>query len=84
MTQPDIDYATTALAQFNSNPSWKHLLAAKGILHYLGQSKDFVLEFGGLASVEMYRMCDADWASDESSWISVSGYAFFVYGSLVL
>jgi hypothetical protein len=82
-TQPDIDYAATALAQFNSNPSRKHLLAAKGILRYLGQLKDLVLEFGDLASAEMYGMCDADWASDEASRISVTGYTFFVYRSLV-
>jgi len=34
-TRPDIDYATTALAQFNAKASRKHLLASKSILRYL-------------------------------------------------
>jgi hypothetical protein len=82
-TRPDIDYATMALAQFNSNPLRKHLLAAKGILRYLAHTPNLMLQFGGTVGDVVYGMSDADWASDPADRVSVSGYAFFAYGGLI-
>jgi len=44
-TRPDIAYATMALGQYNASPTHTHLLAAKGILHYLAGTMDLSLEY---------------------------------------
>jgi hypothetical protein len=84
---------TMALGQFNANPTRAHLLAAKGVLRYLASTLDFALEYnfeqtlvGTPTSAFIPQNCafsDADWASDKSNRQSVSGYVFFLYGSLV-
>jgi len=81
------------LGRFNSNPTHAHLLAAKGVLRYLLGTLDFALEYnfeqvpiGNPTSLIFPTDCgfsDADWASDEFSRRSVSGFAFFLYGCLV-
>jgi len=91
-TRPDIAYAAMALDQFNANPTRAHLLAAKGVLHYLLGMLDYVLEYNFLqqpvdppASALLPSNCaftDADWASDETDHRSISGYAFFMFSSL--
>jgi len=59
-TRPDIDYATTALAQFIANPSRKHMLAAKSILRYLAGTQNLQLQFGGSTHNTLHGMSDAD------------------------
>lgn len=82
-----------ALGQFNANPTRSHLLAAKGVLRYLAGATDYGLEYNGLKAGHdstpsgiVTRNCafsDADGASDESNRRSISGYAFFMFGSLI-
>jgi len=90
---PDIAYAAMALGQFNVNPTRAHLLAAKGVLRYLLGTLDYALKYnfsqqpvGPPASVLLPSNCaftDADWVSDETDCWSISGYAFFMFLSLV-
>lgn len=91
-TRPDISYATLALSQYNANPSRTQLLAAKGVLRYLAGTQDYGLEYSISPSalpttviphMSACALSDADWASDTSDRKSVSGYAFFCFGSLV-
>ena len=44
-TWPDIAYAAMALGQFNASPTHAHLLAAKGVLHYLLGTLNYALEY---------------------------------------
>lgn len=91
-SRPDISYAALALSQFNSNPTRSHLLAAKGVLRYLASTVDYALEFPAPTEslpqsvtphIHACALSDADWASDSSDRKSISGYAFYFYGSLV-
>jgi hypothetical protein len=91
-TRPDLAYTTMALGQFNANPTRAHLLAAKGVLHYLIGTVDYSLEYGTRPSSDDpmfgaytrgYLLTNADWATDQSDWKSVSGYLFYLFCSLV-
>src|SRR5271163_5314223 len=81
-----------ALGQFNANPTCAHLVAGKHVLRYIAGTLDLSLEFnfdGGAVPATVggfIRNCavsDADWASDESDWRSISGYCFYFFNSLV-
>ena len=74
-THPDIAYAAMALGQFNVNPTHAHLLAAKGVLHYLAGTLEYGLEYTvpvsstPLTVAPFSQGCaltDADWASDKN------------------
>jgi len=91
--RPNISYATMGLERFNSNPTCSHLLAAKGGLRYLLGTIDFALKYnfeqmlvGNPTSLFFPTNCgfsDANWASNKSSYCSVSGFSFYLYSSLV-
>ena len=81
-----------ALGQYNASPTRAHLLAAKGVLHYLAGTADLSLEYGMEQSVisspvhglaQCCALTDADWASDEKDRRSISGYCFYFLNSLV-
>ena len=92
-TCPDISYAAMGLRQFNSSPTRSHPLVAKSVLRYLLETMDFALKYNfkqtpvsNSTSLFFPTNCgfsDADWASNESSHHSVSGFAFFLYDSLI-
>jgi len=88
----DIAYVMMALSQYNASPTRAHLLAAKGVLCYLAGTMDLSLEFGMeqsviSAPVQGFSRCcvvtDADWATDEKDWRSISGYCFYFLNSLI-
>ena len=81
-----------ALGQYNASPTRAHLLVVKGVLQYLAGSMDLSLEYGMAQSVIPPPMCgltrccilmDADWATDEKDWWSISGYCYYFLNSLV-
>jgi len=91
-TCPDITYVAMALGQYNVSATRTHLLAMKGVLHYLAGTLDLSLEFGMDQSViaapvhGLVQCCgvkDADWATDEKDHQSISGYCFYFLNSLV-
>ncbi len=92
-TRPDIAYTVMVLGVFSSKPTRAHLLAAKGVLHYLAGTLDFAMVYGGdlgsdplcITSMPSNNcvLTNADWATDEADRKSISGYAFFIFGGLV-
>jgi len=77
MTRPDIAYAASVLACFNSNPGMVHWKAVKHVFRYLKGSADLRLEYGcdpaiGKAMFNTY--CDADHRGDRDRGKSTSGY----------
>ncbi|KNZ79168.1 Copia protein [Termitomyces sp. J132] len=82
-----------SLGQYNSNPTRAHLLVAKRVLRYISGTRDYALEYNfthpspdpptRLILPADFGVVDADWASDANTRRSVSGYAFFLYSSLV-
>jgi ribonuclease HI len=77
-TRPDIMFAASKLAQFNSNPSMQHYRAAKHLLRYIQGTKDFVLTFMHTDNLAPLGYCDASFAADPDDRKSTSGYIFFL------
>ena len=76
-TRPDIAYAVGVLARFSRNPGKDHWNALKRVLRYLKGTVDFKLTYspdsgGGTELFTTYS--DADYAGDESSSRSTSGW----------
>jgi len=73
VTRPDIMCAVGQLSQFNSNPSSKHLAAAKRVLRYLkGTSKLGIMYSPPTTRLVGYS--DADWAGDVNTRRSTTGF----------
>lgn len=62
-THPDIAYTVVALAQWNALPTKSMLLAAKGVLHYLLETRDWVLKYGDGDGIhtDSIVFSDTDW-----------------------
>jgi hypothetical protein len=56
-TRPDIIFAASKLAQFNSNPSMQHYRAGKNLVRYIQGSKDLVIIFYRSPSSICLRLC---------------------------
>jgi hypothetical protein len=84
-TRPDIMFAASKLAQFNSNPSMQHYRAAKHLLRYIQGTKDLVITFcrspssASASSLSVpLGFSDASFAADPDDRKSTSGYIFFL------
>jgi hypothetical protein len=86
-TRPDIAYAVSAMAQFDETPSKEHFMGVKRILRYLKGSSFlgivFRAVFNAKGFVEVSVYSDSDWASDQDSRKSRSGYVVYVNGAPV-
>jgi hypothetical protein len=83
-SRPDIMYAASKLAQFNSNPSMQHYRAAKHLLRNIQGTKDQVITYqsppSSLPSHSRSNgptgYSDASFAADPDDRKSTSGYVF--------
>ena len=73
VTRPDIMCAVGQLSQFNSDPSSKHLLAAKRVLRYLKGTSKLGITYSPPAT-RLVGYSDADWAGDINTRRSTTGY----------
>ena len=91
-TRPDIAYAVGMLARHASNPSDQHIAAIIHLAGYLMKTKQWCLtyrwqekmrdgEINGHRILRAYT--DADWAGEEHSGRSTSGYIFLLSGSAI-
>jgi len=62
-TRPDLAYTITHLSQFNSSPSTKHLMAAKGVLRYLQGTKDRHLFYPSNNQLNMTAYTNASYSN---------------------
>ena len=82
-TRPDIAYIVNSLAQFNAEPTPRHLAASKCILRYLAGTINLRLQYGVEAeNLELHAYADASWAN-EIGRRSVSGYTWFYTEGLI-
>ena len=79
----DLSYTVVALAQHNASPTRASLLAAKGVLRYLKGTRHWGLTYGEAVQNDTIAFSDADWATNQDDHKSVSGYAFYMFSSLV-
>ena len=85
-TRPDLAYAVGTLAQHMQEPRRNHWQAAQRVLRYIQSSKDLCLTFqagAGFQGDQLTGYCDADWAGDEDTRRSTSGYFFTVAGGAI-
>ena len=76
-TRPDIAFAVSVVSRYASNPNESHWKAVKRIFRYLRGTVDHQLVFrGDLKPLSGYT--DADWAGDQDTRRSTSGYVFDV------
>lgn len=73
VSRPDITFAVNQVSRFLNNPGLKHWQAAKRILRYLQGTKEQCIVYNrNKNALKVY--CDADFANDESTRKSISGY----------
>lgn len=84
-TRPDIAHAVGVLARYGSNPGKAHFEALKRVLRYLRGTHNYGLTLGGSEHKEdLIGWTEADWADDEDTRRSTSGFVFEVAGGAVL
>jgi hypothetical protein len=78
-TRPDIAFAASKLAQFNSNPTAKHLNAAFHVLRYLKGTRNLSIIYKRQEhNVTILGYSDSGWTSDSIDRKSFTGYMFMV------
>src|SRR6202000_1882788 len=82
-TRPDIAFAVTKLAQHAANPSKEHLERALYIYHYLVGNSKYRLTYDGTSGEGISACTDSDWASDNSTRRSQTGYFVKMAGGLI-
>ena len=71
-TRPDISFPVNFLAKFNQDPRERHWTAARTILRYLKQTRDYGITYnGGELTINVFR--NSDFANDIEERQSVSG-----------
>jgi hypothetical protein len=85
-TRPDIAFAVNKLARHVQAPRQRHMHAVNRVFRYLSGTRDLGLTFGRAPSKEGVRLTafsDADWASDKTDRVSVTGWIARVNGDVV-
>ena len=80
-TRPDIASAVRAVATHVSEPTKRHLNAAKRILRFIKGTKMVKLTFKrGSQARHLQAFCDASWAEDQANRRSTTGFVFQLTG----
>jgi transposase InsO family protein len=77
LTRPDIAYATSVLARFNSNPGIGHWKAVKHLFRYLKGTVNLKLAYGpdpSMSDDRFLTFCDADHGGNKDNGKSTTGY----------
>lgn len=82
-TRPDIAYAVSVESQFMLAPQKSHMEAVFRILRYLQKAPGKGLLFTRKRNMDITGYSDADWAGDQVTRRSTSGYLTFIGESLV-
>jgi hypothetical protein len=82
VTWPDIMCAVGQLSQFNTNPSSKHLFAAKRVLRYLAGTMDLGIVYGP-SSTRLVGLSDADWGGNLDTRRSTTGFVIMLNGGAI-
>jgi hypothetical protein len=81
-TRPDISYTVGALARYMAKPTMVHWQAAKGVLRYLSGTSTYGITYGRTTD-GLLGYCDADYAGDQDTRRSTTGYVFTVGGGAI-
>lgn len=81
-TRPDISHAVGVVSRFASNPGRQHWEAVKWIFRYLRRTTDLPLCFGR-SKLIVQGFVDSDFAGDQDTRRSTTGYVFMVGSTAV-
>ena len=84
-TRPDLSFTVSLLSRYASNYTWKHWPAVLRVLRYIRGTSIYGLRIGGTQSEELRLIgyADADFANDESTRKSQTGYLYQLGGSTI-
>jgi hypothetical protein len=82
-TRPDIAQAVGALTRHMAAPNKQHWLAAKAVLRYLAGSAEKGICYQGTDGASLLGFCDADYAGDQDTRRSTTGFVFLVCGGAI-
>ena len=77
-TRPDIAFVVGMLGRYQSNLGLDHWKAVKKMLRYLQCTKDYMLTYPRIDSLEVVGYLDADYAGCKDTRKSTSGYIFML------
>jgi hypothetical protein len=75
-TRPDLAFVTGLLDRFQSNLGFKHWQSTKKALHYLQETKHYMLTYKRTNNLEIIGYTNANFAGCADSQTSTSGYVF--------
>jgi hypothetical protein len=80
-TRPDIAFAASRLARFNTNPNQCHREAVDRVLKYLHRTRGYTLQFGHQKNaVSLICASDASFADNSLDRKSSQGYVMMLFG----
>lgn len=82
-TRPDILFATNILSRCQNNPMKKHWEAAKRVVRYLKQTRDYMIIYE-FANPLIEAFSDADYANDPDERKSISGVMIKLAGGPIV
>ena len=84
ITRPDVAFACSQLARFNTNPDQSHHEAADRVLKYLHRTRGYAIEFDGQKDDKASLICASDASfADNPDRKSSQGYIMTVFGGPV-
>lgn len=82
-TRPDISFVFGMLRRYQNNPEMDHWKAAKKVLRYLQDTKDYMLTYRRSNQFEVVSHSDSDFAGCVDSKKSTFGYVFLLIGGAI-
>lgn len=82
-SRPDIAYSVGRLSQFMDAYDKTHWTAVKHILRYLKGTLDLGITYRGDGTNKLQGFCDSDYAGDQETRKSTSGFIFILNGGAV-
>ena len=70
------------MVQFSTNPSSKHMNAAKHILRYLNTTQSASIIYDGGSNKGLIAFTESDWVSDKIKHRSQTGFFFMIAGAI--
>lgn len=82
-TRPDLAFIIGMLGRYQSNPGREHWIAAKRVMRYLQNTKNYMLTYTKSNHLEIIGFSDSDFAGCQDSRKSTSGYVFTLAGGAI-
>jgi hypothetical protein len=82
-TRPDLSYSLGVLARHMHAPTQRHWTAAMGVVRYLNGTMGLGLTYSRDGNPAISGFCDADYAGDQDTRRSTTGFVFMLAGGAV-